>query len=109
MQLNVSPPAAGQSTAAAFTSSTELIRWATKPPRANFAGVCEYCTRRNCESDRCIQLHSDALWIVCPTCEGGTIDAYDCCSLGVVQVTEAQYRYYGSGVSMEVVRAEVQR
>lgn len=64
------------------------------PPRLNFAGFCDYCSVRGCQSPECITRHTSTRWAVCERCDGvGYTEGDDgmCgfCVLGVTQVTDA--------------------
>ena len=45
-----------------------------RPPRLNLAGYCEWCMRRWCNNQRCIDRHLASEWMVCDRCEGTAND-----------------------------------
>ncbi len=61
------------------------------PPRLNFAGFCNYCSRRGCTSVKCVRKHAATFWAACPTChgQGGDDHGTQCewCLWGVIEVT----------------------
>ncbi len=45
-----------------------------RPPRLNLAGYCQWCMRRWCNNQRCIDRHLASEWMVCNRCEGTASD-----------------------------------
>ncbi|GII25459.1 hypothetical protein [Planosporangium mesophilum] len=75
-----------KATAVTATATVSLF----KPLRLNFAQVCMYCGVRWCESPRCVEMHNDAIWIVCADCDGfGTLVGCRNCMHGVVESDRA--------------------
>jgi hypothetical protein len=64
---------------------------AIKPPRLNFARICQYCDERDCGSPECVALHERSRWMVCPECGGlGWRDMEVCwCMFGVIEACPA--------------------
>jgi hypothetical protein len=62
-------------------------------PRCNFAGFCNFCDQRSCESPECIRMFEAALWAACERCDGHGGDGFGnrclCCLWGAVEVTPA--------------------
>ncbi|MFJ4651486.1 hypothetical protein ACIP5Y_09465 [Nocardia sp. NPDC088792] len=52
------------------------------PSRLTFAGICIWCQRRGCTSDRCTQRHHASRWRVCPVCDGTAIGCE--CTYGMI-------------------------
>ena len=71
-----------------ISSATPIL--VSAPPRCNFAGFCDYCGQRGCQSTRCITRYATSWWAVCPSCRGtGELDGDVCqmCLYGVVEAT----------------------
>ncbi len=41
-----------------------------RPARLNYAGWCMWCMEFNCTKGRCVELHIQSVWEVCPDCGG---------------------------------------
>lgn len=78
-------------------ASAISYRPARRPSRLNAAWCCRYCTKRDCTSPRCIEWYENAVWDVCPDCDGATApngnwDAFcNTCTDGIVEY-EAPHR-----------------
>jgi hypothetical protein len=60
---------------------------AIKPPRLNFARICQYCDERDCGSPECIARYERSRWMVCLDCGGlGWRETGACwCMFGVIE------------------------
>ncbi|GAA2530647.1 hypothetical protein [Pilimelia columellifera] len=69
-------------------SSTIMQERSVTVPRLNFAGVCMACTERDCEKSACLAFWSRLRWIVCPICNGGSLEGspVDCCTYGAMEI-----------------------
>ena len=53
---------------------------AKRPSRLTFAGYCIWCCEAWCDEQRCIELHANSRWFICPECKGVGTGEFDPCS-----------------------------
>lgn len=68
-----------------------LVSLVAAPPRLNFAGFCDFCGVRGCESVKCVTRYEAMAWAVCTVCDGDGYDEptglrCDKCNWGVTEV-----------------------